>query len=95
MIESVPADDPRHAVVACLAAVSDFAIEVLTQQPELLAALDEPLTLLPGSYRLRSSALDGEGLRLFDTIDREVTVTGSAREYGLARLPHAWRREGE
>lgn len=55
----------------------------------------EPLTLLPGSYRLRSSALDGEGLRLFDTIDREVTVTGSAREYGLARLPHAWRREGE
>ena len=54
----------------------------------------EPLTLLPGSYRLRSSALDGEGLRLFDTIDREVTVTGSAREYGLARLPHAWRQEG-
>ncbi|HEY9144399.1 MAG TPA: ABC transporter ATP-binding protein, partial [Arenimonas sp.] len=43
----------------------------------------EPLTLLPGSYRLRSSALDGEGLRCFDTFDREVTVTGSAREYGL------------
>lgn len=55
----------------------------------------EPLTLLPGSYRLRSSALDGEGLRLFDTLDREVTVTGTAREYGLARLPHGWRGEGE
>lgn len=54
----------------------------------------DPLTLLPGSYRLRTSALDGEGLRLFDTVDREVTVTGTAREYGLARLPHAWRGEG-
>ncbi|HEX4853520.1 ABC transporter ATP-binding protein [Arenimonas sp.] len=54
----------------------------------------DPLTLLPGSYRLRTSALDGEGLRLFDTVDREVTVTGAAREYGLARLPHAWRGEG-
>ncbi|GAB2490052.1 ABC transporter ATP-binding protein [Arenimonas alkanexedens] len=55
----------------------------------------EPLTLLPGSYRLRASALDDEGLRLFDTLDREVTVTGTAREYGLARLPHSWRGAGE
>ena len=54
----------------------------------------DPMTLLPGSYRLRSSALDGEGLRLFDTLDREVTVTGTAREYGLARLPHTWGGEG-
>ena len=54
----------------------------------------DPVILLPGSYRLRSSALDGEGLRLFDTLDREVTVTGTAREYGLARLPHGWGGEG-
>lgn len=45
-LAELPADDPRHAVVARLAQVSDFAIEVLAQQPELLAALDEPLTPL-------------------------------------------------
>ena len=50
----------------------------------------QPLDLLPGSYRLRTHALDAEGLRLFDTLDREVEVTGQAREYGLVRLPHRW-----
>ncbi len=55
----------------------------------------DALTLLPGSYRLRASALDAEGLRLFDTLDREVTVTGQAREYGLVRLPHRWLEPGE
>ena len=55
----------------------------------------DPLPLLPGSYRLRASALDAEGLRLFDTLDREVTVTGQAREYGLVRMPHRWLEPGE
>lgn len=55
----------------------------------------DALSLLPGSYRLRASAMDTEGLRLFDTIDREVTVTGEAREYGLVRLPHRWLGEDE
>ncbi|TNJ35548.1 ABC transporter ATP-binding protein [Arenimonas terrae] len=54
----------------------------------------EPLTLLPGSYRLRTHALDPEGLRLFDTLDREVEVAGQAREYGLVRLPHRWLEPG-
>lgn len=45
-LAELPADDPRHAAVARLAEVSDFAIEVLAQQPELLASLDEPLTPL-------------------------------------------------
>lgn len=55
----------------------------------------DALPLLPGSYRLRASALDTEGLRLFDTLDREVSVTGQAREYGLARLPHRWLEPGQ
>jgi lipopolysaccharide transport system ATP-binding protein len=54
----------------------------------------EPLTLLPGSYRLRTHALDPEGLRLFDTFDREVEIAGQAREYGLVRLPHRWLEPG-
>ena len=55
-------------------------------------ALDFPaLPLLPGRYRLRSIALDAEGLRLFDQRERELVVTGESREFGLVRLPHAWR----
>ncbi|PZO06591.1 MAG: ABC transporter ATP-binding protein [Lysobacteraceae bacterium] len=55
----------------------------------------DALPLLPGSYRLRASALDTEGLCLFDTLDREVSVTGPAREYGLVRLPHRWLEPGQ
>ncbi|MBW8368781.1 MAG: ABC transporter ATP-binding protein [Arenimonas sp.] len=55
----------------------------------------DALPLLPGSYRLRASALDTEGLRLFDTLDREVSVTGQAREYGLVRMPHRWLEPGQ
>ena len=55
----------------------------------------DALPLLPGSYRLRASALDTEGLRLFDTLDREVSVTGQAREYGLVHVPHRWLEPGE
>lgn len=48
------------------------------------------LSLLPGSYQLRVHPLDPEGLRLFDTIERQLIVPGAAREFGLVRLPHAW-----
>ncbi len=48
------------------------------------------LALLPGDYRLRGHALDSEGLRLFDSRERGLRVTGAAREYGLVRLPHRW-----
>lgn len=50
----------------------------------------DALPLLPGSYRLRSFALDGEGLRLFDQREREVTVRGESREFGVVRLEHRW-----
>ena len=48
------------------------------------------LPLLPGAYRLRTFALDAEGLRLFDQVEREVTVRGEAREFGIVDLPHRW-----
>ncbi|MGE0357061.1 MAG: ABC transporter ATP-binding protein [Burkholderiales bacterium] len=49
------------------------------------------LALLPGKYTVRAHALDPEGLRLFDTVEREVVVTGRTRDYGLVRLAHEWR----
>ena len=55
----------------------------------------EAIALLPGSYQLRVHPLDPEGLRLFDTIERSITVLGEAREFGLVRLAHAWQRAGD
>ncbi len=46
--------------------------------------------LLPGRYKLRVHSLDSQGLRLFQTIDRHVTITGKSRAYGLLHMPHHW-----
>ena len=49
--------------------------------------------LLPGGYNLKLHALDPEGVRLFDTVERGFVVRGSSREFGLVRLPHRWSRD--
>ena len=48
------------------------------------------LSLLPGRYVLRAHAMDGAGLRLFGTVEREFSVRGENRELGLCSLPHSW-----
>ncbi|MGH8041696.1 MAG: ABC transporter ATP-binding protein [Rudaea sp.] len=48
------------------------------------------LPLLPGSYLLRAHAMDTEAMRLFDTLERGVTVRGKSREFGMVRLTHVW-----
>jgi lipopolysaccharide transport system ATP-binding protein len=52
----------------------------------------DALQLLPGKYEMRVHVLDPEGLRLFDTVEREFVVTGDTRDYGLVELTHEWRR---
>jgi lipopolysaccharide transport system ATP-binding protein len=52
------------------------------------------LALLPGKYFVRAHALDPEGVRLFDNVERPLTVTGVTRELGLVRLPHRWTDAG-
>jgi lipopolysaccharide transport system ATP-binding protein len=49
------------------------------------------LPLLPGKYSVRVHALDPEGVRMFDTLEKPLVVTGSAREFGLVRIAHRWR----
>jgi lipopolysaccharide transport system ATP-binding protein len=46
--------------------------------------------LLAGSYELKVHAVDTEGVRLFDTLTRQLTVRGESREFGFVRLPHVW-----
>ena len=48
------------------------------------------LELLPGKYYVRVHALDPEGVRLFDNVERAFVVTGATREMGLVRLAHRW-----
>lgn len=48
------------------------------------------LPLLPGKYFIRAHALDPEGVRLFDHVERPLVVTGDSREMGFVRLPHRW-----
>jgi lipopolysaccharide transport system ATP-binding protein len=48
------------------------------------------VALLPGKYIVRMHTLDPEGLRLFDTVEVELVVTGETRDYGLVRLEHQW-----
>jgi lipopolysaccharide transport system ATP-binding protein len=50
----------------------------------------ESLPLLPGAYTLKLHATDPEGLRLFDTVERGLTIRGASREFGLVRLAHRW-----
>jgi lipopolysaccharide transport system ATP-binding protein len=50
----------------------------------------EALDLLPGSYCLRAHTMDSEGLRLFDTLERTLSVRGKSREFGMVRLRHHW-----
>ncbi len=51
------------------------------------------LALLPGRYRVRGHALDPEGLRVCDTAECELRVTGQSHELGMVRLQHQWQPE--
>jgi lipopolysaccharide transport system ATP-binding protein len=48
------------------------------------------LPLLPGRYQVRGHAMDPEGLRLFDHVERVLDVQGESRELGVCRLQHEW-----
>jgi homopolymeric O-antigen transport system ATP-binding protein len=53
------------------------------------------LALLPGKYLVRAHALDPEGVRLFDHVERPLIVSGESRELGLVRLAHRWDDVGK
>ena len=48
------------------------------------------LQLLPGRYQVRGHAMDPEGRRLFDHVERILDVQGESRELGVCRLEHEW-----
>ncbi len=48
------------------------------------------LPLLPGTYTVAVHAMDPEAIRLFDTMERSLVITGRSREGGLVHLTHRW-----
>lgn len=46
--------------------------------------------LLPGIYEIRAHAMDPEGYRMYDEMNRQLVVIGDTRELGVCRLMHAW-----
>lgn len=48
------------------------------------------LAILPGYYKIKIHTLDPEGLRVHDTQERSMRVTGRTRELGVVRLAHQW-----
>lgn len=48
------------------------------------------LPLLPASYMLRLHALDPEGMRLFDTVERGLTIRGASRHLGCIVIERRW-----
>ncbi len=65
---------------------------VTGQEDQFHVCLELPdLALLPGQYTLRGHALDPEGMRVCDTMERTFRVRGETREFGMVRLAHRWR----
>ena len=46
--------------------------------------------LLPGKYIIRSHSMDNPAMRLFDTLEKTITIKGHSREMGICRLKHHW-----
>jgi len=73
--------------------VSEMDGHTLTAGPDGLfhyAITFPELPLLPGRYVARSHAMDPEGLRLFDHVERPFEVGGDSREFGHTQLAHRW-----
>lgn len=78
------------ALYGQVAEIEGVRAERLTGQRVRYALEIDPGALLPGSYVLRLHAMDPEGLRVFDTVERSFTVRGASRELGCVRIPHRW-----
>ncbi len=70
---------------------TEYRPERLAPQQFAFALRFASVALLPGKYTVRVHALDPEGLRLHDTVEVEVVVSGSTRDYGLVHLEHEWQ----
>ena len=69
---------------------ADTAGERLSEHEWRYRVLLPALPLLPGSYTIRSHVLDPEGLRVCDSMETRLAVSGRSLELGSVRLQHEW-----
>ena len=69
---------------------ADTAGERLSEHEWRYQVLLPALPLLPGSYTIRSHVLDPEGLRVCDSMETRLAVSGRSLELGSVRLQHEW-----
>ena len=62
--------------------IGDNLYSICYELPEVM--------LLPGKYIIRSHSMDKPALRLFDTLEKMITIKGDTREMGICRLKHHW-----
>ncbi len=77
-------------VYGVMSDMDGFLPRALSPQLFSFAIRYPALALLPGRYHVRSHAMDPEGLRMFDHVERVLNVTGDSRELGMCRLEHEW-----
>ncbi|WP_041355962.1 ABC transporter ATP-binding protein [Nitrosococcus halophilus] len=70
--------------------IDGFALNRRESKRFVFALTFPRLSLLPGRYKLCAHAMDPEGIRLFDVVEREFQVVGRSRELGVCRLEHQW-----
>ncbi|KAA9130760.1 ABC transporter ATP-binding protein [Marinihelvus fidelis] len=77
-------------VYGAAADLDQYAPETLSEGVYRFRLRLPALALMPGRYQFRGHALDPEGLRVCDTEEREIRVTGACNDLGVVRLAHEW-----
>lgn len=78
-------------VYGVMSDMDGFSPKSISSQLFSFAICYPVLSLLPGRYHVRAHAMDPEGLRMFDHVERVLDVTGESRELGMCRLAHEWK----
>ena len=77
-------------VYGVASAAADSAGERVSEHEWRYRVLLTALPLLPGSYIVRAHVLDPEGVRVCDSMETSLTVSGKSLELGSVRLQHEW-----
>jgi len=78
------------AVYGVASTAADNAGERINEHEWRFQVTFPALPLLPGSYTVRAHVLDPEGVRVCDSMETRLTVSGSSLELGTVRLLHDW-----
>jgi len=77
-------------VAGCYSEMDGFSLRQIDAHLFAYSLALMRLPLLPGRYVARSHAMDPEGMRMFDHVERRFDIAGDTRETGICKLEHRW-----